>query len=155
MAFQAGRKKGIDLQGYKIRKGDLIIAGENNGLVVKVTPKYIYYIMEGYEGRLKKENLWSAVDTNSKVFISYSTSKRRRMQRKMRTLDLHGTRHQDAEEKIKKFLNFIELPCKIITGTSDKMRGIATMVVEEYGWSCHHESEHNLGALIVVEKDYA
>lgn len=154
MAIQARRKKGIDLQGHKIRKGDLIIAGENNGLVVKVTPKYIYYIMEGHEGRLKKENLWNAVDTNPKVFVSYGSKQRRRKQRRMRTLDLHGTKHQDAEEEIKKFLNFIELPCKIITGGSDKMRDIATTIVGEYGWSCHQESAQNTGALIVVEKGY-
>ena len=142
------------MEGYKLRKGDLIIAGENNGLVVKVTPRYIYYIMEAHEGRLKKENLWYALDTNPRVRVSYGSTKRRRKQRRMRTLDLHGIKHQEAEEKIKKFLNFIELPCKIITGDSSKMKDIAHAIVDEYGWPCHLESAQNAGALIVVEKGY-
>ncbi len=31
-------------------------------------------------------------------------------------LDLHGTRHHEVDEKVRRFLNFAELPCQIITG---------------------------------------
>ena len=54
----------------------------------------------------------------------------------MEVLDLHGERHQEVDEKVRKFLNFVELPCHIITGNSPEMKRIVETVVCEYGWSC-------------------
>mgnify|MGYP006453111789 CR=1 FL=1 len=69
----------------------------------------------------------------------------------MRTLDLHAVRHLDVEETICKFLNWVEPPCRIITGNSEKMRSIARKKIKEYGFSCYNESAYNHGSLIVVE----
>ena len=70
----------------------------------------------------------------------------------MEKLDLHGTKHQKAEEKIRRFLNFVELPCEIITGNSASMKQIAREIIEEYEWACHEKDSYNYGTLIVTEK---
>ena len=70
----------------------------------------------------------------------------------MQSLDLHGTKHQNADEKIRRFLNFAELPCQIITGNSTNMKNIVRSVVEEYNWACHEKDSYNYGTLIVTEK---
>ena len=70
----------------------------------------------------------------------------------MEKLDLHGVRHSQADEVIRSFLNFIELPCQIITGNSAMMKNIACSVVEEYEWSYYEKDSYNYGTLIVVEK---
>jgi hypothetical protein len=69
----------------------------------------------------------------------------------MDSLDLHGTRHTAAEEKIRKFLNFTELPCEIITGQSREMKNIVKKVATEYGWSSREKDSYNPGALIISE----
>lgn len=70
----------------------------------------------------------------------------------MQTLDLHGTRHHKADEKTRRFLNFVELPCEIITGNSPEMKSIVKAVVREYGWSCYEKDSYNYGTLIVTER---
>lgn len=70
----------------------------------------------------------------------------------MQSLDLHGTRHEKAEEKARRFLNFVELPCQVITGNSSKMKAIVYSIVKEYGWSCHEKDCYNYGTLIITEK---
>tara|TARA_Y100000114_G_C11748834_1_gene323110 strand:- start:684 stop:899 length:216 start_codon:yes stop_codon:yes gene_type:complete len=70
----------------------------------------------------------------------------------MQSLDLHGTKHQNADEKIRRFLNFAELPCQIITGNSSDMKNIVRSVVEEYEWTCYEKDSYNYGTLIVAEK---
>ena len=69
----------------------------------------------------------------------------------METLDLHRTRHADVEEKVCKFLNWSEVPCRIITGKSPKMRGIVEKIVDRYGYVCYDESALNYGSMIVIE----
>ena len=139
------------MKGYKLRKGDLVVIDNKSGFITKVTPGYIYYLFQGHISRVKKSTLWEYLDADNRVEVKYGNVKRRRLQRKMRTLNLHGTFHRDAEEKIKKFLNFVELPCKIITGDSKKMKLIVEDIVEEYGWHIS-ELDTNRGALIVVER---
>ena len=70
----------------------------------------------------------------------------------MKTLDLHGTRHQKAEDKIRKFLNFVELPCQIITGNSGDMKRIVREIVSQYGWDCYEKDNYNYGTLIINER---
>ena len=70
----------------------------------------------------------------------------------MLTLDLHGIKHQKAEEAVKRFLNYVELPCEIITGNSTEMKSIVCRVVTEYDWFCYEKSSYNYGTLIIVEK---
>ncbi len=70
----------------------------------------------------------------------------------MQTLDLHGTQHEPASEKIRSFLNFAELPCQVITGNSTRMKSIVRSVVEEYGWTCYEKDSYNYGTLVVLER---
>jgi len=141
------------LKGYKLRPGDLIIAGNKMvAIITKVTPTFVYYILEGNEGRVYKSTLWEAYDTREDLDFKHGSMKRRRKQRKMRVLDLHGHKHENVDEHLRKFLNFVELPCKIITGNSDAMKAFVKAVVSEYEWDCHEESSYNTGTLVVVEK---
>ena len=70
----------------------------------------------------------------------------------MKTLDLHGIKHHKADEAVRRFLNFTELPCEIITGNSEEMKRIVTNVVKEYQWICREKDSYNYGTLIVMEK---
>lgn len=69
----------------------------------------------------------------------------------MKKLDLHGTRHVEADEKIRTFLNFVDLPCQIITGNSTSMKSIVKKIVKEYDWFCYERDSYNYGTLIIVE----
>ena len=69
----------------------------------------------------------------------------------MATLDLHGVRHQEADEVVQTFLNFVELPCYIITGNSQEMKKIVVNVVQEYGWFHRERDSYNYGTLIIME----
>lgn len=70
----------------------------------------------------------------------------------MEILDLHGVKHQEADEIVRAFLNFIELPCHIITGNSQEMKQIVANVVREYEWFCYERDSYNYGTLVIVEK---
>ena len=83
--------------------------------------------------------------------VSYHNMKKKKKQTKIRTLDLHGVKHHKVEEQVRKFLNFVELPCTIVTGHSTKMKKIVLSVVSEYDWDCKEKID-NPGALIVLEK---
>jgi hypothetical protein len=128
----------------------MIIAGEHAGVITKTTPRYIYYYLAGSSARVKKESVWSYFDTKDAVTLSYGSTNRRRLQRRMRTLDLHGVRHADVDEKLRSFLNFVELPCKVVTGKSSQMKAIVEAVVKEYDWHCHEN--WGAGTLVVTEK---
>ena len=71
------------------------------------------------------------------------------------TLDLHMTRHSAADDKVRDFLNFADLPVRIVTGNSKQMREIVTRVIREYGYEFYFESSYNFGALIICEKGYS
>ena len=70
----------------------------------------------------------------------------------MKTLDLHMIRHARAGDKVREFLNFVDLPARIVTGKSSQMRNIVSLVVKEYEYDFHLESAHNVGAMIICEK---
>jgi len=70
---------------------------------------------------------------------------------KIRTLDLHETKHADVEESVARFLNWTEVPCRIITGNSERMKNIVKKMVDKYGYSCYNESAFNFGSFIIVE----
>ena len=71
----------------------------------------------------------------------------------MPTLDLHGIRHKEADNEIRVFLNFVQLPCQIITGNSAEMRAMVKVVVQEYNWFCYEKDSYNCGILIIVERE--
>jgi len=70
----------------------------------------------------------------------------------MDTLDLHGVRHHQVDEMIRRFLNYVSLPCQIITGNSQAMRSIVKNVVKEYEWFCYEKDSYNYGTLVIVEE---
>ncbi len=70
----------------------------------------------------------------------------------METLDLHGVRHHKVDEVTRAFLNFIDLPCQIITGNSEQMKQIVKNVVKEYDWFCYEKDSYNYGTLVITEK---
>tara|TARA_R100001510_G_C7646836_1_gene204157 strand:- start:402 stop:824 length:423 start_codon:yes stop_codon:yes gene_type:complete len=139
------------MKGFKLRPGDMVTAAANTAVITKVTPNYLYYYLHGRISRVRKTAVWEAYDLRSDVSLHYGTSTNRRRQKRMRHLDLHGINHQKADDEIRKFLNFVELPCKIVTGNSDAMKKFVEAVVLEYGWQCHEESAANPGTLIVIE----
>ena len=69
----------------------------------------------------------------------------------IKTLDLHMIRHTIADDRVREFLNFADLPVRIVTGKSKQMRDIATTIIKEYEYDFYFESAHNFGALIVCE----
>lgn len=139
---------GDSLRQEGIRVGDLVVKDNTLALLVKQTSKYYYFNYEKHIVRTSKKKLWRLLDTGKIDIVS--TGNKRRKQRKDRTLDLHGTRHNDVDEKVRRFLNFAELPCTIITGKSKKMKEIVKSIVEEYGW---HQSDSlaNYGEIIIKE----
>ena len=70
----------------------------------------------------------------------------------MKTLDLHGIRHHQVDEITRSFLNFIDLPCQIITGNSTHMKAIVKNIVKEYDWFCYEKDNYNYGTLIIIER---
>ena len=72
----------------------------------------------------------------------------------METLDLHGVKHCQADEITRSFLNFIDLPCQIITGNSPKMKNIVKNIVDEYEWFCYEKDSYNCGTLVIIERSY-
>ena len=70
----------------------------------------------------------------------------------MQTLDLHGKKHEKVDEIVRKFLNYVDLPCEIITGNSPKMKKIVKNIVLEYLWVCYEKDCYNHGTLIINER---
>lgn len=138
---------------FNLKKGDgLVVPGVGIGILVRKTKMYWYYMYMGALCKVRKDKVWSYID-RGKIQVSYGSSmKNRRKKRKSRTLDLHGCSHAEAEEKLKSFLNFVELPCKVITGKSSRMKSIVKSIIYDYGWSSHEESAQNTGTLIVIDK---
>ena len=68
------------------------------------------------------------------------------------TLDLHKIKHSDVEERVCKFLNWQETPCRIITGKSKKMKEIVEKIIDRYGYTCYYETTLNYGSLIIVDR---
>ena len=143
-------EKGLE-HSYRLKAGDLLTSPVGTGILLRETKKYWYYFFANRDCRISKTRIWRGIDLGN-VGVSYGSSmKYRRKKRKDRCLDLHGVKHENAEEKIKFYLNFIELPTTIITGSSEKMRQIVKDVVEEYGWSAYVKAS-NTGQMIIVER---
>mgnify|MGYP001157375771 FL=1 len=70
---------------------------------------------------------------------------------RMKTLDLHGVKHEDVEGQVSNFASRTETPFKIITGNSTTMKDLVTQALTEFNLEAYEESHYNLGSLIVVE----
>lgn len=70
----------------------------------------------------------------------------------MKELDLHGYLHSEVEAEVENFLvlNSRHLPLRIITGYSDKMKSIVTMLLERYNFG-YYIPDHNAGEIIVTQ----
>ncbi len=72
----------------------------------------------------------------------------------MKTLDLHGERHEGIVQKIHTFVYNNELPVRVITGKSEIMRKIVLDTVSELGYHSHYERLINEGCLVITEQDF-
>ena len=137
---------------FGLRPGDLLYNKKLAAVLTRKTRAYWYYRIGSHEGRIGIGRLWNLIDTG-KIKISYGSSmKYRRKNTKERTLDLHGVKHEEVPEVLARFLNFVKLPCKIITGDSQKMIELVKKTVKNYDWVCYHDTV-NRGLLHVYEKN--
>jgi hypothetical protein len=69
----------------------------------------------------------------------------------MNELDLHGYLHHEVEFEVENFIiiNSINLPVRIITGNSDKMKSIVASLLKQYNFEYYIPS-HNPGEIIVI-----
>jgi hypothetical protein len=72
----------------------------------------------------------------------------------MKTLDLHGDSHESVEQKVHTFVFNNELPVKIVTGKSEKMREIVVDTVSTLGYHSHYERLTNDGCLVITEQEF-
>jgi|7_EtaG_2_1085326.scaffolds.fasta_scaffold01116_11 hypothetical protein len=68
------------------------------------------------------------------------------------TLDLHGILHDEVNRTVFNFVfsNSQNIPLRVVTGNSNRMRDIAIKAVEELGYSWHHEHWIESGAIIIT-----
>ena len=73
------------------------------------------------------------------------------MSTRIKTLDLHGVKHAEVENKLVEFL-FIGRanPCVIITGNSQRMKDIVLEFLDFHNYNYYIPS-HNLGEIQVWE----
>jgi hypothetical protein len=71
----------------------------------------------------------------------------------MKTLDLHGIRHEGVVQQVHSFVYNNELPVRIVTGKSEIMRKIVVDTVGNLGYHTHYERLTNDGSLVVTEQE--
>ena len=69
----------------------------------------------------------------------------------MDTLDLHGVRHNEAEQIIEDFVLTCELPADVIVGNSIVMNKILNSVLKRHGLGHWYKNSNNLGCVTVLE----
>ena len=72
----------------------------------------------------------------------------------MKTLDLHGEKHEGVVQKLHSFVYNNELPVRVITGKSEIMRKIVVDTVSQLGYYTHCERLVNEGCLIITEQEF-
>tara|TARA_Y100000310_G_scaffold341949_1_gene443038 strand:+ start:11215 stop:11433 length:219 start_codon:yes stop_codon:yes gene_type:complete len=72
----------------------------------------------------------------------------------MKTLDLHGNDHASVAALVEEFVHSTELPAKIITGKSEKMRKIVLDTIRPLGYYSHYEQMTNEGCLVITEQKF-
>ena len=68
----------------------------------------------------------------------------------MLKLDLHGKRHEDIDRIVENFILLSEIPSKIITGNSFKMKQLVVSVIERHGFDWKYDVP-NYGCIIVID----
>ena len=72
----------------------------------------------------------------------------------MKTLDLHGIRHEGVVQQVHSFVYNNELPVRIVTGKSEIMRKIVVDTISVLGYHSHYERLVNEGSLIITEQEF-
>ena len=72
----------------------------------------------------------------------------------MKTLDLHGIRHEGVVQQVHNFVYNNELPVRIVTGNSKIMRKIVVDTISVLGYHSHYERLVNEGSLIITEQEF-
>ena len=71
----------------------------------------------------------------------------------MTEVDLHGFKHEEVKEKLSNLLilhyNMGNLPIRVITGNSDKMKQIVKQVCEKYEFTIDNSWNSNPGTIII------
>ena len=69
----------------------------------------------------------------------------------MEELDLHGVFHSEVRDKVENFvlLNSTNLPLRIITGDSQRMRNLTENILKKYNF-IYNIPAHNSGEIIVL-----
>lgn len=70
----------------------------------------------------------------------------------MKILDLHGTRHADAQARVEEFILLNETPLRIITGKSTQMKELVVEILEKHRMYYFPEYQTNQGAYIIQDK---
>jgi hypothetical protein len=68
----------------------------------------------------------------------------------MKELDLHGLSHLEVEDKVENFILSNDAPFRIITGYSEKMRGLVKQILNKHKLM-HYVPAHNAGEIIVID----
>lgn len=70
----------------------------------------------------------------------------------MKELDLHGVFHSEVRDKVENFvlLYSTEIPIRIITGDSTRMRNLTINILEKHKFG-YEIPAHNAGEIIVTE----
>ena len=138
---------------YKIKAGDIIVNKPMRlvGIVTRKTSQFTYYTLDSMGNlRIRTSKLWESID-KGRLDLGYSSLKHRRKKKKGRRLDLHGTKHIEAPEKIRQYLNWAEIPTRIITGSSNRMKDIVRKISIEYDYR-PEDDPANPGCIIIFEK---
>ncbi len=136
---------------HDLERGDMLLTRDGPAILLRKTKSYWYYFYKNHNCRVSIPKLWNLLDTSSSLRVNYGSDlKNRKKKRKQRTLDLHSTRHSEVDEKLRKFLNFVELPAFVLTGNSEKMKNIVEKVVTQYGWHCTTDPS-NTGRVMIFE----
>ena len=74
----------------------------------------------------------------------------------MKSLDLHGIKHSDAENLIDDFLgrHYNTLPIEIITGNSFEMQSILKNKIKQFKLKMEPSNYINLGSYIISYNNY-
>ena len=72
----------------------------------------------------------------------------------MKTLDLHGIRHEGVVQQVHSFVYNNELPVRIVTGKSEIMRKIVVDTISVLGYHSHYERLINEGSLIITDQEF-
>lgn len=69
----------------------------------------------------------------------------------MKQLDLHGVSHIEVRDIVENFvlLHSTELPVRIITGDSNRMRNLTTNILNKHKFT-YNIPAHNAGEIIVL-----